>query len=401
MIGPLASSRAVLPARLWPAGYGREPRLLAAFIGAIALHAAVLALPLYVALLPGRLPIVPSWAHWDAVYYVRLATSGYAPYVHGSDHTGLAFLPLYPLLLAGVIHLGLPPYAGAIALSCLCALATLLLFAHLVAQEWGPRVAARAVALLAATPAALFLTLGYSEALFLLLAISHFLLLRKQRWVWAAAIAGLAAATRPTGVVLALPYLVEWLRLYRRAPRAGLRHLVPVGLMALPLVGVAAYDASLGASPLAYLQTEHSVWHHTMAWPWTTLGGQLHALATLGAAGASLLPANVLALASAVLSLPLLVVAARRLPPAYSVYALAVVVMAVCASTGDSFYGRNVAHPFILPLGSAHRYLLAAFPLAIAAALALRHRLFVLITPLLALLQLGLGFLFLVRFWAG
>jgi hypothetical protein len=108
-----------------------------------------------------------------------------------------------------------------------------------------------------------------------------------------------------------------------------------------------------------------------------------------------------LALASAVLSLPLLVVAARRLPPAYTVYALAVVVMAVCASTGDPFYGRDVMHPFVLPLGSAHRYLLAAFPLAIAAALALRHRLFMVITPLLALLQIGLGFLFLVRFWAG
>jgi hypothetical protein len=60
-----------------------------------------------------------------------------------------------------------------------------------------------------------------------------------------------------------------------------------------------------------------------------------------------------------------------------------------------------VAHPFVLPLGSAHRYLLVAFPLAIAAAMVLRRRLFVSVTLLLVLLQVGLGFLFLARLWTG
>jgi hypothetical protein len=255
--------------------------------------------------------------------------------------------------------------------------------------------------LLAATPAALFLTLGYSESLFLALALASFVLLRRRRWAWAALLCGLAAATRPTGALLVLPYLVEWLCLYRRTPRAGLRHLAPLGLSALPLLGVAAYDVSLGASPLAYLYTEHTAWHHTLSWPWTTLWGQLHALATLGTAGSSLFPTGVLALAAALLAIPLLVVAARRLPLAYSVYALAVYAMTVGVSSAYPFYGHDVAHPFVLPLGSAHRYLLVAFPLAIAAAMVLRRRLFASATLVLVLLQVGLGLLFLARLWTG
>src|SRR5436305_6779169 len=93
----------------------------AAVLLAVGLRAAMLALPVLVSAMGVGPPLANPWAHWDAVYYVRLATDGYAPYVHGPDHTGLAFLPLYPLLLALHIHLGLPAYVAAMALSTRCA----------------------------------------------------------------------------------------------------------------------------------------------------------------------------------------------------------------------------------------------------------------------------------------
>ena len=111
---------------------------------------------------------------------------------------------------------------------------------------------------------------------------------------------------------------------------------------------------------------------------------------------------GLLNLAVAVLALPLLALALRRLPLSYAVYALAVYVMATGVSSGAPFYGRDVAHPFVLPLISTHRYLLMAFPLAVSAALLVRRRsLLVVATTTLMLLQLTLGMLFVNRLWAG
>src|SRR5919108_1626308 len=114
-------------ARAWPRPI---PTVAAAVLFAVALRAAMLALPALTSVLhAGRLPFANPWAHWDAVYYVRLATNGYGPYVHGPDHSGLAFLPLYPLLLALPIRLGLPAYVVAMGLATLCAV---IAFAALV-----------------------------------------------------------------------------------------------------------------------------------------------------------------------------------------------------------------------------------------------------------------------------
>jgi hypothetical protein len=76
--------------------------------------------------------------------------------------------------------------------------------------------------------------------------------------------------------------------------------------------------------------------------------------------------------------------------------------MVTSASSGVPYYGRDVAHPFVLPLISTHRYLLMAFPPAISAAVLVRRRsLVVATTSTLLLLHLTLGMLFVNRLWAG
>ena len=342
------------------------------------------------------------WNHWDAVYYVRLAQHGYLPYVHGGDHTGLAFFPLFPLALALPIALGVPPYLASFALANLFAVAACGALLHLARREFGEDVAARSVMLLAAVPAAAFLTFGYGESLFLALAIGGMALLRGHRWAAAAVLCGLAAAARPTGILLALSYLAEWWCLYRTAPRSGLRPLAPLALAALPLLATAAYDASLGASPLASLHMEQTVWHYTWAWPWDTIMRHLAALGSLAGPGRGLLPTALLNLAAALLALPLLVAALRVLPAAYNVYSIGVYLLTVGISSAAPFYGPDVNHPYVLPLLSTHRLLLAAFPLAIAAALVLKSRPAWLASVAVLLVgQFGLAYLFFSRLWAG
>src|SRR5262245_59033716 len=66
-------------------------------------------------------------------------------------------------------------------------------------------------------PMSLFLSAVYAESLFLLLALAAFAWSARGSLAAAGAAAGLAALTRPFGVMLALPLLLEWWSLRHRA----------------------------------------------------------------------------------------------------------------------------------------------------------------------------------------
>jgi hypothetical protein len=271
-----------------------------------------------------------------------------------------------------------------------------------VRREFGEEVAARSLVLLAAVPAAAFLTFGYSESLFLALAIGGMACLRGHRWALAAALCGLAATTRPTGMLLFLSYVTEWWCVYRHRPRSGLRYLARLSLAGVPLLAMAAYDAAIGTTPFVSMHMEQTVWHYAWAWPWDTFGRHLATLGSLTGQGSGLLPTALLNLMAALLVLPLLVAGLRLLPAAFNVYAIGVYLLTVGISSAAPFYGDDVNHPYVLPLLSTHRLLLAAFPLAITSALLLRFRPVWLATVAVSLAgQFGVAYLFFNRLWAG
>lgn len=327
-------------------------------------------------------------ARWDALYYIRLALHGYAPYVQGNDHTGLAFLPLYPLLIAGPLHLGAPPYLTGALISLACSLLALSGFARFALLECGPRVARRAVLLLAATPNALFLGLPYSEALYLALAIWGCVVLRAyHRWFAAAAMFALAALVHPQGAMLVLAYLAQWVASYHSRLRAGLIHLAPLLLFPLPYIALGLNFIQLGASPLIWVGVQRTVWHYTWAWPQDTLARHLHALATLGPTNnPSLIPGAWFNLVCLIVAIPLTLVALTRLSLFSGVYSLSILFIASCLSSGMPFYQHGTMVSTALPLLSTDRFLLTAFPLVLSAALVIRRP-----TVLLAVLAVALS----------
>src|SRR5207245_1551523 len=78
----------------------------------------------------------------------------------------------------------------------------------LVRLDYGRAVARRATTLLMLFPLSFFLFAAYSEGTFLLCTIAFFYALRLERW-WQAGLWGLlAAAARPPGVLLLVPFLI-------------------------------------------------------------------------------------------------------------------------------------------------------------------------------------------------
>ena len=233
-----------------------------------------------------------GWSRWDAVWYMRLAVDGYqrAPYPQGA-----AFFPLYPLIL----HLWLgvwpwPRWLAAVALSNMCSAGAFVALHRLVAHELGRARAVRTVWLLALFPTSLFLFAGYAEALSLLCLFLCLYRVRQQRW-WAAGLyGGLAAATRPMGVILIAPFLIAWcqahraelgqgatrllgLRMspWRHSPKRARYGITAWSLAAASLVpgGVIAYMLYLAArfsQPLLFSSSQRA-WHRAFTVPWRTL----------------------------------------------------------------------------------------------------------------------------------
>lgn len=188
--------------------------------------------------LPGH-PSLDGWARWDAAHYIALARLGYSA-ENPSHDSGLGFLPLYSLLMRGLVAISRvdrtdAAYAVAgIVIANLCFLIAVTLFAKLSGRILSGHTAVYPVMLLCLMPYSFFLNAAYSESLFLVIVLSSLLLALDGRWLPAGAVAAFATLTRLAGLALA-PALL-W-----GAWKDGVRgwRLIATGL--LPFAGFASY----------------------------------------------------------------------------------------------------------------------------------------------------------------
>ena len=339
---------------------------------------ALLVLPAALRIAPGEdsvgdlNPLTGIWARWDTGHLVSIAEHFYAnPGGRGSA----AFYPLYPAVvgLLGRILLGNYVLAGVLVSLAASVVAACLLY-ELARRRLGDSVALRAVVFLGVFPYALFLQAVYTESLFLALALAAFLAAERQRMAPAAALAGLALLTRPTGfavilglgvlawqggdrlsdlarlliapAVFAVYPLLLWHQTgepfaFLHAERLWGRSISPLG----PLAGIwdGARAAWFGVRQLLSGTAEHPFW--------TSVDPDRVAVM------------NLEAMAYAVLFTVLSVIAWRRVGAAYGVYALACVLAALSAPSAT----------FPYPLLSFPRFALVIFPAFIALAAVARR----------------------------
>jgi hypothetical protein len=144
---------------------------------------------------------------------MEIARSGYHFDVHaavGSDaQTSVAFFPLYPLIarLLGLLFGSI--FLSGLLISSICAIGASVLLYRLARLDHDEATAMRSVRYLYAFPMAFVLSAFLTEALFLCLSLGCLYSARKQRWFLSGSLGLLAALTRPVGVLLVLPMLVE------------------------------------------------------------------------------------------------------------------------------------------------------------------------------------------------
>jgi len=259
----MQGSKAAWKEAAWICGLSRLVILLVSSIGIVLLPQAGQTLPN--ACKVSFDPCFTAWYRWDAIAYVNIAHHGYT-YIPDT-----AFFPFWPLVehFGGILLGNSFPnsyYFAGLIIANICFYFVLVLLYRLLAEDFEPDTARRALFYIAFSPYAIFFFLGYTESIFLLLSLGIFLLLRRGKpldWWLAGSLGFFAMLTRSSGMLLVIPYLVIYIQRFwiasERAQHSWREKLNALAPLALIPAGVLVYmiylDHATG-NPLMFISQE-------------------------------------------------------------------------------------------------------------------------------------------------
>ena len=214
------------------------------------------------------------WVRWDANHYLGLAENWYVN--QGDARFHLVFYPLYPLAVRIVrpLFLGNTMLAATV-LSNLFLLAAAWALYEITRMQMGERGARNAVRFLMLFPTSLYLSVPYSESIFLMLTLLSVLAARKEK-IWLAVLLGaLASASRIQGLICAIPVFYEALRMEaargRLKPTRVTLRVLQVSLIALGFGAYLLLNWKVSGNPFQFLIYQREHWSQTMG----SVGGTL------------------------------------------------------------------------------------------------------------------------------
>ncbi len=254
--------------------------------------------------------LLTVWGRWDAVHYIDIATQGY----QGTD---MAFFPLFPFLIHVIGGLIGNHLVAGILISNVAFFFGLLFLYKLLEHEYDRPVARRAIFYISIFPSAFFFSAVYTESLFFMLTVASFYYMRQHRWWLAGAIGCFAAMTRVEGVLLGLPFFIEWYMQSRPNFTRNLVNLIPGALIALGLGIYMAYLWVLRADPLYFSHVQVN-WNRHLAAPWVSI---IDSFQKIAHASSGQVVANQLdEVVFTALMIGVLILGWRRLRPSYIAY---------------------------------------------------------------------------------
>ena len=204
--------------------------------------------------------LIAPFGRWDGIWYQRIADYGYDPTVaHGN---GVAFSPLYPLVMRAVARaLDASYLAAGVLISTACFLAALILLHRLIERRSGQHIARTTIWLTAFFPVAFTFSSAYTESLYLLLTVLPFVLLEARRFAGSCLVGVLAVLTRPTGILLVPALAVRlWRDEGRRLSRGFALRLLPLTLLPIAYVAFGVYLYYRTGDPFATQSAQSAGW---------------------------------------------------------------------------------------------------------------------------------------------
>ncbi|MFB8403175.1 mannosyltransferase family protein [Streptomyces sp. NPDC055912] len=216
-------------------------------------------------------PVLAPFERWDWGHFLNVARDGYFPAGRGPwdaewDNRE-AFFPGFPLALRAV-HTVVPSWTAAGLLISFAAGGIAVLALVRIARLYLPDAQAgrRTAQLLLLSPCAVFLATGYSESLFLALALPAWLAAHRRAWPLAAVLAALATTVRVSGLFLAAALALHFVLTART--RSDWR---PLPWLALPAAPAALYAWYLHARTgdwMAWKHAQERGWYRQFHAPW-------------------------------------------------------------------------------------------------------------------------------------
>jgi len=276
-------------------------------------------------------PLLAVWGRWDAEHYIGIATSGYS----GVEP---AFFPLYPLLIAGIGALTNNHLIAGLLVSNAASFFALLYLYKLVEHEFNGHVAHRTIFYVSIFPTAIFFSAVYTESLFLFLSVASFYYIRERRWLVAGIFGAFASLTRVEGVLLAVPFLIEWaVALYETRSEwfkwpvdTFVRPLAGLCIVPLGLASYMAYLWVLSGDPLRFSHVQ-AHWGRYLAPPWVSIEHAIHIIA--GPYAPQTIVDQTLELSFTLLMLGALAFGWRRLRVSYIAYMAASILVPMSTSS--------------------------------------------------------------------
>jgi len=215
------------------------------------------------------------WDRWDAINYQRLAEFGYL--ATDEMRPRLVFYPLYPWFVRLFSYVTQDYLISAFIVSTIASIGAALIFQRLVALEYSRELAQRAVWFFFIFPTSYFLHIGYTESLFMMLALGTVLAARKQQWLLAGVLGAFTCLTRVNGLVLIPALFVEAGHQYWTTRRFQWQWL-SIGIIALGFGGYLLLNHHVTGDFFAFSSLMKTNFHKSLTWPWTGINSSIGAL---------------------------------------------------------------------------------------------------------------------------
>ena len=320
------------------------------------------------------------WNRWDAVNYLKLAEFGYQ--ATGEMRPLMVFYPLYPWLISLFTYVTRDSLVSAFLISTIASLIVGLLLFRLIALDYSAEIAEQTVWFLFIFPTSYFLHIGYTESLFLALALGCLLAARREDWLSAGCLGALACMARGPGILLMPTLAVEALSQYRATRRWNWQWL----WILIVASGFGVYlwiNAREAGNPFAFMQIRRESYYISMSWPWVGIRQTIGALGHNPAAAEMSGRQELIFIALGFVGM---IVSWIKLRPIYSVWITLNWLIVTCVSF----------------IASVPRYTLVMFPLHLLFALAAtKNRIWGIFVTVWSLLFLALFISAFARgFWA-